>query len=628
MQFAPTPRAIGPGGHDLLRLLICGSVDDGKSSLIGRLLLDSRLISEDQLSSLEHDAKRLGLPGGKIDPALLTDGLEAEREQNRTIDVADRFFSTPRRSFIVADTPDHEQYTRNMVTGASTAQLAIILVDARKGMLVQTRRHAFICSLLGIRHVVLAVNKMDLVDFDQAAFGRIAEDFRAFAQQLGLQNVTAIPLSALLGDNIMGRSDNMPWYGGATLLAHLETVDGTSDALNKPFRFLVGSVNRPSSDVCGYAGTVASGSIGVGEPLAVAGSGQISTVRRIVTYDGDLDRASAGATVTLVLSDEVDAERGDVFAAPQSRPTVADQFAAHIVWMSDEHLVPGRSYLCRFGIQTVPATVTAIKHRVDVNTLDHLAAKTLSLNDIAFCNVATGRPIAFDPYAELRGTGSFIIIDRVNNRTLGAGMIAFGLRRATNVHAQKLLIAKEQRSVLKNQKPVILWFTGLSGAGKSTIANLVEERLHTLGHHTMLLDGDNVRHGLCRDLGFTEEDRVENIRRAGEVAKLMTESGLIVLCSFISPYNSDRRMVRELVEPDEFIEIFVDTPIEECMKRDPKGLYAKAKAGQIKNFTGFDAPYEVPDNPELHLLTLGREPEQVAKEVVAALRARDIIPAH
>ncbi len=613
--------------NDLLRFITCGSVDDGKSTLIGRLLHDSKLIFEDQMSSLAKDSKKHGTTGDDIDFALLVDGLEAEREQGITIDVAYRFFATPRRSFIVADTPGHEQYTRNMATGASNAQLAVILIDARKGVLVQTKRHSFICSLLGVRHVVVAVNKIDLVDYKKEVFERIVGDYQAFAAQLGFTSIVPIPVSARYGDNMIDRSGNTPWYQGPTLLEYLEKVDVQSDVLEKPFRFQVQWVNRPNLDFRGYAGTVATGRIRKGAPVVVAASGKSTHVQDIVTYDGSPDVAEAGDAVTLTLADEVDIARGDVLVEPSARPEVSDQFAAHVIWMDDEPLVPGRSYLVRVGTKTVPASITGIKYKIDVNTRDHLAAETLRLNDIAFCNFSTSTPVAFDPYAENRKTGSFIVIDRFTNRTVGAGMVAFGLRRGTNIHWQPMLIGKAERAALKKQKPAILWFTGLSGAGKSTIANMVEQRLHAANHHTMLLDGDNVRHGLNRDLGFTEADRVENVRRAGEVAKLMTESGLIVLCSFISPYRAEREMVRALVPNGEFMEVFVDTPIDECIRRDPKGLYAKAKAGTIKNFTGFDAPYEAPETPEIHLYTVGRDAQQLADQVVRVLLERQIIAA-
>jgi bifunctional enzyme CysN/CysC len=617
-------RDSGPA-RDVLRFITCGSVDDGKSTLIGRLLHDSKLIPQDQLSSLAKDSVRHGTSGADVDLALLVDGLEAEREQGITIDVAYRFFATPRRSFIVADTPGHEQYTRNMATGASNADLAILLIDARKGVLVQTRRHSQICALLGIRHVVVAVNKIDLVGFAEETFAHIAADYAGFAAPLGFASIMPVPTSALLGDNVIARSDRTPWYRGPTLLQHLETIEVESATREKPFRFPVQWVNRPTPDFRGYAGTVVTGSVGVGDPVVVAASGQTSKIKEIVTYEGPRPVAEPGDAVTLRLVDDIDVARGDILVSPTSRPEVSDQMAAHLIWMNDEPLVPGRSYLARIGTKTVPMSVTNLKYKIDPNTGGHLAAHTLGLNDIGFCNVTTGVPVAFDRYDEVRETGAFIVIDRFSNHTLGAGMVAFGLRRGANVHWQPLLVGKSERSALKRQKPVILWFTGLSGAGKSTIANIVEQRLHAAGHHTMLLDGDNVRHGLCRDLGFTEADRVENIRRAGEVAKLMTECGLIVICSFISPYNAEREMVRNLVPAGEFIEVFVDTPIAECIRRDPKGLYAKVQAGQIKNFTGFDAPYEAPQSPEIRLQTIGEEPARLAERVLAHLAERQII---
>ena len=611
--------------NDLLRFITCGSVDDGKSTLIGRLLHDSKQIFEDQLSALAKDSVRHGTTGEEIDFALLVDGLEAEREQGITIDVAYRFFATPRRSFIVADTPGHEQYTRNMATGASNAELAVILIDARKGVLVQTKRHSFICSLLGVRHVVVAVNKIDLVDYSQEVFDRIVADYTSFASQLGFTSVVPVPLSARFGDNVVERSPKMPWYKGPALLDYLESVDVQSDELGKPFRFQVQWVNRPNLDFRGYAGTVASGRINKGDAIVVAASGRTSKVDQIVTYDGDLESAEAGDAVTITLADEIDIARGDVLVEPKARPEVSDQFAAHVIWMNDEPLLPGRSYFIRIGTKTVPATITTIKHKIDVNTREHLAATTLHLNDIAFCNISTSVPVAFDPYSENRKTGSFIVIDRFKNQTVGAGMVEFGLRRGTNIHWQPLLLGKAERAGLKHQKPAILWFTGLSGSGKSTVANIVEQTLNLTSHHTMLLDGDNVRHGLNRDLGFTEVDRVENIRRVGEVAKLMTESGLIVLCSFISPYRADRQMVRSLVDESEFLEVFVDTPVEDCIRRDPKGLYAKAKAGQLKNFTGIDAPYEAPEQPEIHLKTVGQTPAQLAKVILDYLLEHKIV---
>ena len=610
---------------DLLRFITCGSVDDGKSTLIGRLLHDTKLIFEDQLAALVRDSERHGTTNEDIDFALLLDGLEAEREQGITIDVAYRFFTTPRRSFIVADTPGHEQFTRNMATGASNAQLAVILVDARKGMLVQTRRHSFICSLLGIRHVVVAVNKIDLVEFDKDTFNRIVDDYTSFAAELGFASVVPIPISARFGDNVTNASSNTAWYRGPLLLDYLEAVDIQSDTLAAPFRFQVQLVNRPNQDFRGYAGTVASGRIQRGDAVVVAGSGLSSRVHEIVTYDGSIEVAEGGDAVALTLADELDITRGDVLAAPTARPEVSDQFAAHVIWMEQKPLFHGRSYLIRIGTKIVPASVTTIKYKIDVNTRKHLAAQTLGLNDIGFCNISTAMPVAFDPYMENRKTGSFIIIDRFTNRTVGAGMIAFGLRRGTNIHRQALLVGKAERAALKKQSPVIIWFTGLSGAGKSTIANIVEQRLTMDGHHTTMLDGDNVRHGLNQDLGFTEADRVENIRRVGEVAKLMVESGLIVLCSFISPYRAERDMVRRLVADGEFIEVFVDTPLEDCMQRDPKGLYAKAKAGELKNFTGVDAPYEPPIDPEIHLQTLSQSADKLADVVIRALSERKIV---
>jgi bifunctional enzyme CysN/CysC len=611
--------------RNLLRFLTCGSVDDGKSTLLGRLLVDSSLVSDDQLAALARDSAGSGAAGDDPDFALLMDGLQDERDQRITIDVAYRHFATPSRAFVVADTPGHEQYTRNMATGASTAQLAVILVDARKGVLLQTRRHSLICALLGIRRVVLAVNKMDLVDFSEQVFERISREYRVFAAELGFATIVPIPVSARFGDNVVARSHNMPWYTGLALLQYLESVELPNEAADTPFRLPVQWVNRPNADFRGYAGTIAAGRIRVGDSVVAATSGQTSRIKSIVTYDGSLPAAEAGDAVTVALADEIDVGRGEVLASPEAPPEVSDQFAAHVIWLDSEALVPGRSYLARIGTKTTPVTVTTIKYRIDPDTREHLAANTLELNHIAFCNLATGERVAFDPYADNRKTGSFILIDRVTNRTIGAGMIAFGLRRGANLRWQELLISKAERAGLKNQKPVVLWFTGLSGAGKSTIANAVEQRLHAGGYHTMLLDGDNVRHGLNRDLGFTEADRVENIRRAGEVARLMAEAGLIVLCSFISPYRAERELVRNLVPPGEFIEVFVDTPLEECMRRDPKGLYVKAKSGAIKNFTGFDAPYEIPDSPDIHLHTLEQNADQAAEYIVADLVRRGIV---
>jgi bifunctional enzyme CysN/CysC len=608
-----------------LRFLTCGSVDDGKSTLIGRLLYDTKLLFDDQLAALEKDSRKHGTTGDDIDFALLVDGLEAEREQGITIDVAYRFFTTDKRKFIVADTPGHEQYTRNMATGASNSDLAVILIDARKGVLVQTRRHATICSLLGIHHVVLAVNKIDLMDFRQDVFDEIVFEFRKFAEPLGFKSIVAIPMSARFGDNVIGHSTRMPWYDGPALLAHLETVDVDTALSDAPFRMPVQWVNRPNLDFRGFSGTIVGGRVSVGDGIAVPKSGQTSTVKRIVTMDGDLTDAQAGAAVTLVLTDEVDVSRGDVLSAVKDRAEVSDQFAAHVIWMSEEPLLPGRQYLLKLGTNTVPAQVTDLKHKIDVNTLEHLAAKTLHLNEIGVCNLSLTTPIAFDPYASNRDMGGFILIDRFTNATVAAGMIDFQLRRAANVHWQALDVNKEARAGLKHQKPVVLWFTGLSGSGKSTIANMVERQLHAEGRHTYVLDGDNVRHGLNRDLGFTEADRVENIRRVAETARLFVDAGLIVLVSFISPFKSERRMAREMLGEGEFVEVFVDTPLEVCMARDVKGLYAKAMAGEIKNFTGIDSPYERPEIPELTLETVASDPAKEAARVLTYLRTHGYV---
>jgi bifunctional enzyme CysN/CysC len=623
------PAVIGAHARErdkgLLRFLTCGSVDDGKSTLIGRLLYEAQTIHEDHFATLEKDSRRFGTTGEDIDFALLVDGLEDERQQGITIDVAYRFFATEKRSFIVADTPGHEQYTRNMATGASNSDLAIILVDARKGVLPQTKRHATICSLLGIKSIVLAVNKIDLVGYDKAVFDRIVGDFTAFSVQLGFTAIVPIPVSARFGDNIVEKSGNMAWYYGPTLMGHLESVDVESSREAQDFRFPVQWVNRPNLDFRGYSGTVASGRVRVGEPVVVAASGRSSTVTRIVAFDSDLDEAKAGDAVTLTLADEVDITRGDVLAPPHARPSVADQFSAQVIWMIDEPLLRGRQYLMRIGMRCVPAAVTTIKHKLDVEHLEHLAANRIELNEIASCNISTTTPVVFDPYAENPETGSFILIDRFSNATAAAGMIDFPLRRASNVHRHATSIDKEARASLKHQKPAVLWFTGLSGSGKSTVADIVERKLHEAGYHTFFLDGDNVRHGLNRDLGFTDADRVENIRRVGEISRLFVDAGLLVLCSFISPFEAERQMVRERVGEGEFIEIFVDTPLEECMRRDPKGLYAKARRGEIKNFTGIDSPYEVPDNAELHLKTAGLTPEALADKVVSTLHERGII---
>ena len=609
----------------LLRFLTCGSVDDGKSTLIGRLLYDSKLLFEDHLATLEKDSKKFGTDGDNMDFALLVDGLDAEREQGITIDVAYRFFATDKRKFIVADTPGHEQYTRNMATGASNSELAVILIDARKGVLVQTRRHAYIASLLGIRHVVLAVNKIDLMEYSQTVFDSIVADFRKFAETLGFQTLQPIPISARFGDNVIAKSEHTPWYKGPALLSHLESVDVDTALSGKPFRLPVQWVNRPNLDFRGFSGTIASGSIKAGDAIAVAKSGRTSTVKRIVTMDGDLPEVSAGAAITLTLADEVDISRGDILCLPDTRPEVSDQVAAHILWMAEEEMLPGRQYLIKIATATVPAQITALKHKVDVNTLDQAAGRTLALNEVGVVNISLSQPIAFDAYKDNRDTGGFILIDRFTNATVGAGMIDFGLRRATNVHWQALDVNKEVRAAQKGQKPVVLWFTGLSGSGKSTIANLVEKKLLAEGRHTYLLDGDNVRHGLNRDLGFTDADRVENIRRVGEAAKLFVDAGLIVLTAFISPFQSERRMARELVGAGEFLEIFIDTPITVCMSRDPKGLYEKAKQGQIKNFTGIDSPYEAPEDPELVIKTVEGDAETHASAIFAYLQEKGYV---
>ncbi|HEV2186454.1 MAG TPA: sulfate adenylyltransferase subunit CysN [Stellaceae bacterium] len=622
MDSAPLP---APADKTLLRFLTCGSVDDGKSTLIGRLLYDSDAILADQLETLERESKKFDTTGEDIDLALLLDGLEEERQQGITIDVAYRLFQTKRRAFIVADTPGHKQYTRNMATGASTAELALLLVDAHKGIVTQTRRHSLICSLLGIRHVVLAVNKLDLVDFDRSTFDAVAKAYREFAADLGFRSLQAIPISARFGDNVARTSPRVPWYDGPALLDYLETVEIDHRDDMTGFRFPVQWVNRPGPDFRGVAGTIAAGTIAPGDPIVVTGSGVQSRIKEIVTYDGPLVRAATGDAVTLTFSDDIDVARGDVLASPKSRPEFADQFAAHIIWMWDEPLVPGRSYWLKLGARTVPATVTTLKHRIDVDNGSHVAARTLALNEIGLCNLSTAQPIAFDPYAKSRETGGFILIDRLTNETAGAGMIDFALRRASNIRRQAETIGADARAALKGQRPAVLWFTGLPGAGKSTIANQVEQKLVALGNHTMLLDGDNVRHGLNRDLGFTDVDRVENIRRLGEVAKLMADAGLIVICAFISPFRADRLMAREIVGPHDFIEVFIDTPLEECIRRDPKGLYAKAQAGEIPNFTGLDSPYEAPEAPEVTLATIGHDADALADALIDTLRERGII---
>ena len=608
---------------DLLRFITCGSVDDGKSTLIGRLLYESKMLFEDQLAALEADSKKLGTQGGDLDFALLVDGLSAEREQGITIDVAYRAFTTARRKFIVADTPGHEQYTRNMATGASTAELAIILIDARKGVLTQTRRHSFICKLLGIRHLVLCINKMDLVNFSRETFETIEAVYRKFAQELGVtSNITVIPVSALMGDNMIERSANMEWYQGPTLMGHLETVPVGDDAKDKPFRMPVQWVNRPDHNFRGFAGTIASGTVKPGDPVKVLPSGKQSVITRIVTQDGDLPEAIAEQAVTLTFADEIDASRGDVLAAAQSPVEVSDQFEVQVLWMGDEPMLPGRAYLIKSATKSLPGTLDKLKYKINVNTLEHMAAETLVLNEIGVCNLELNGPLGFEPYGVNKTLGAFIIIDRFSNNTVGFGLINFALRRAANIHWQATDVHKAARGALLRQKPTVLWFTGLSGAGKSTIANLVEKKLHARGQLTYLLDGDNVRHGLNRDLGFTDADRVENIRRVGEVAKLMTDAGLITLVSFISPFRAERRMARDLLKDGEFFEVFVDTSLAEAEKRDVKGLYAKARRGELKPFTGISSPSQAPENAELRVDTGLTSPEDAADAVVALLASR------
>ena len=602
----------------MLRFITCGSVDDGKSTLIGRLLYDSKMIFEDQLDALASDSKKVGTQGQDIDFALLVDGLAAEREQGITIDVAYRFFNTEKRKFIVADCPGHEQYTRNMVTGASTADLAVVMIDARKGVLVQTRRHSYLCDLIGIKNIVLAVNKMDLVDYSQDVFAKIVADYAAFAEEIGIESFTAMPISGFKGDNITtAPSQNMPWYDGPSLVEHLEGVEVLSDvAADKPFRMPVQWVNRPNLDFRGFSGLIATGSVKPGDAIRALPSGKTSTVKSIVTFDSELDEAVAGQSVTITLEDEIDCSRGDVLCVADTPPETADQFEATMVWFNDEDMHVGRGYWLKIGTQTVSATVQNPKYRIDVNTMDELAAKTLSLNDIGVAEVYSDKPLVFEPYTSNRTLGGFILIDKITNATVAAGMLNFSLRRSQNVHWQATDITREHHASMKNQTPRVLWFTGLSGSGKSTIANEVEKKLALMNRHTFLLDGDNVRHGLNKDLGFTEADRIENIRRIGEVAKLMTDAGLIVLTAFISPFRAERRMVRDMLEEAEFIEVFVDTPLAVAEERDVKGLYKKARAGELKNFTGIDSPYEPPENPEITVNTVAMTPEEAADHII------------
>ncbi|MEZ5709304.1 MAG: sulfate adenylyltransferase subunit CysN [Blastomonas sp.] len=604
----------------MLRFITCGSVDDGKSTLIGRLLYDSKMIFEDQLAALESDSKRVGTQGQEIDFALLVDGLAAEREQGITIDVAYRFFATEKRKFIVADCPGHEQYTRNMVTGASTADLAVILIDARKGVLVQTRRHSFLCRQLGIRNIVLAVNKMDLIGYDQAKYDAIVADYAAFAESIGIGNFTAMPISGFKGDNITASSPNTPWYDGPSLVSHLESVEiGAAHDAEKPLRMPVQWVNRPNLDFRGFSGLIATGTVKPGDAVRVLPSGKTSTVSKVVLFDRELDEAQAGQSVTICLEDEIDCSRGNVIAAAAEPPEASDQFEATIVWLDDEAMLPGRGYWLKLASQTVSATIAEPKYEINVNTMEHLAAKTFDLNAIGVTEVTTDKPIVFESYAENRALGGFILVDKITNRTVGAGMLHFSLRRAQNVHWQPTSITRDEHANLKNQKPLVLWFTGLSGSGKSTIANEVEKALNMMNRHTFLLDGDNIRHGLNKDLGFTDADRIENIRRIGEVAKLMADAGLIVLTAFISPFRAERQMVRDMLPDGEFVEIFVDTPLEVAEERDVKGLYKKAREGKLKNFTGIDSPYEAPENPDIRVNTVEMSPAEAAEYVIRAL---------
>ncbi len=609
----------------LLRFITCGSVDDGKSTLIGRMLYEAKMLYEDQLAALEADSRKFGTQGGDLDFALLLDGLTAEREQGITIDVAYRFFSTDKRKFIVADTPGHEQYTRNMVTGASTADVAVILIDARKGVLTQTRRHSYLVSLIGIRKVVLAINKLDMVGYSQQVFDRIESEYRAFAKQIGFEDIICIPLSALKGDNVTTPSANTRWYHGPTLIGYLETVVVEDHAQDSPFRMPVQWVNRPDHNFRGYSGRVVGGSVRRGDRVRVLPSGKESTVARIVTKDGDLDQAAAGQSITLTLDDEIDISRGDLVSTADAPPGIADQFEAAVIWMGADEMFPGRPYLLKIGAKTVGVTIATPKYKVNVNTLEHLAAKTLHLNEIGICNLNLDQTIAFDPYAENRDTGGFILIDRLTNNTVGAGLLHFALRRSQNVHWQAIEVDKRAHATLNGHRPCVVWFTGLSGSGKSTIANVVEKKLHVLGRHTYLLDGDNVRHGLNKDLGFTEADRVENIRRIAEVARLMVDAGLIVLVSFISPFRAERRLARDLVQTEEFCEVFVDTPLSVAEQRDTKGLYKKARRGDLKNFTGIDSPYEPPQHAEVRIDTVTTAPDDAAELIIAHLRETGIL---
>ena len=602
---------------ELLRFITCGSVDDGKSTLIGRMLYESHMLFDDHLAALEADSKKVGTQEGEIDFALLVDGLAAEREQGITIDVAYRFFSTDKRKYIVADTPGHEEYTRNMATGASTADVAIILVDASQGVLTQTRRHSFIVSMVGVKRIILAVNKLDLVDYSEEVFNQIKSDYTNFANEaLTLEEITAIPISALKGDNIVESSENTPWYDGQSVMEYLETVEVAASSQSRPFRMPVQWVNRPNREFRGFAGLIGSGCISAGDKIRVLPSGTESTVARIVTYDGDLELAGAGRSVTLTLTDEIDISRGDIITSADSPCSSADQFQARILWMNDSAMMPGRQYLFKSNSQTSPMTLGRLKHRIDVNTLEELPAKVLDMNEIGVCNISLSSRIAFDAYDDDPVMGGFVIVDRMTNNTVGMGLIDFALRRADNIHWQSMDVTKQSRAEQKSQRPRLIWFTGLSGSGKSSIANILEKKLQAMGRHTITLDGDNIRHGLNRDLGFTKADRVENIRRVGETSKLMVEAGLICISSFISPFASERDMVRSMMDEGEFVEVFVDTPLEVCEQRDVKGLYAKARAGELPNFTGISSPYEVPQDPEIRIDTTQLSAEEAAEQII------------
>ena len=604
----------------LLRFITCGSVDDGKSTLIGRMLYESHMLFDDQLSSLEADSKKIGTQGDNIDFALLVDGLAAEREQGITIDVAYRFFSTDKRKYIVADTPGHEEYTRNMATGASTADIAIILVDAEQGVLTQTRRHSFIVSMVGVKKVLLAINKLDLVDYSEEVYNNIVSEYQEFANNaLNIDSITPIPISALMGDNVVHKSQNTPWYNGQTIMQYLETVEVHDQKISQSFRMPIQWVNRPNSEFRGFSGLIASGKIKSGEEVKILPGGKKSSIKDIVTWSGNLESASAGQSVTVTLDDEIDISRGDVMISAKSSCGESDQFQAHVLWMNDDAMMPGRQYLLKSNTQSATLTLGKLKHKIDVNTLEHLPAKILQLNEIGVCNLSLDKRIAFDPYEENQTMGGFIIIDRMSNNTVGMGLIDFALRRSENIHWQKMDVSKESRAKQKLQTPKVIWFTGLSGSGKSSIANILEKKLQSLGRHTITLDGDNIRHGLNRDLGFTEADRVENIRRVGELAKLMLDSGLICITSFISPFESERSMARTLVSENEFIEVFVDTPLSVCEQRDVKGLYAKARAGEIPNFTGISSPFEAPKNPEIRIDTTNISAEEAANQIVEFL---------